>query len=124
MDSVKNMGMVTGEINTNEKTKYEIVGQRISKLSFSLYKVITTDGINVARIIDCWISADETTGKRLLRKSQGEKLATNVRNLFFELHFWSFSQIGMGKRQNTQEKNKNRDQRTKNMLIAPSNSLV
>ena len=65
---MKNMGMVTGEINTNEKTQYEIVGQRISKLSFSLYKVITTDGINVARIIDCWISADETTGEEVAEK--------------------------------------------------------
>ena len=66
--------------------------------------MMTTDGITVAGINDCWISADETTGKRLLTTLKGEKPETNVRNLFFELHFWSLFQIGMEKRHNTQDK--------------------
>ena len=67
-------------------------------------KMMTTDGITVAGINDFLISADETTGERLLTKFKGEKPETNVRNLFLELHFSSLFQIGMGKRQNTQDK--------------------
>ena len=52
-------------------------------------KVMTTDGVTVSGIIDCWISADETTGERLLSKFKGEKPKTNVRSLFFELNFWT-----------------------------------
>ena len=46
-------------------------------------KVMTTEEITVVGIIDCWISADETAGKRLLTKFDGDKPKTSVRHLFF-----------------------------------------
>ena len=60
--------------------------------------------------IDCWISADETAGKRLLTKLKVEKPRTNVRSLFFlSCISGPFFKLVWENDKTLKTKNKNRD---------------